>query len=90
LKHLGCTALSLGDCGEYEVTQELGVVILEDSGLDRHRTYGAPAIGGYLDHAAAGRRFDGTVGQLALELLQATLHLLPELKELLKVCHAIG
>ena len=31
---------------------------------------------------------DGTVSQLRLELLQPALHLLAQLKELLKICHA--
>ena len=29
-------------------------------------------------------------GQLGLQLLQPALHLLAELKQLLKICHAIG
>ena len=54
---------------------------------DRH---GAAAVGGDPHHPAAGRRLDRPAGELGLELLQPALHLLAELKELLKICHAIG
>ena len=52
--------------------------------------HGAAAIGGDPHHAPARRGLDRATGELGLELLQPALHLLAELKELLKICHAIG
>jgi hypothetical protein len=90
LKHLGGPALGLSYRGQHQLTEELGVVVLEDSGIDCYRPHGAPAISGDLYHATAGGRFNGTGGQLRLELLKAALHLLAQLKQLLEICHAIG
>ena len=58
------------------------------AGIDRDRADGAAAVGGDPDHAAAGGGLDGPAGQLGLKLLKPALHLLAELKELLKICHA--
>ena len=73
----------------HEIAEELGVVALEDGRIDDHRVHHAAAIGGDAHHAAAGRGLDRPAGELGLQLLQPALHLLAELKELLKVCHAL-
>jgi hypothetical protein len=90
LKHLGRAPLGLGHCREYQVAQELGIVILEYGGVDKDGTHRPAAVGGHLDHAPAGRGLNGAGCQLRLQLLQPALNLLTQLKELLKVCHAIG
>jgi hypothetical protein len=89
LQHLGSPALSLRYRSQHEITEELGIVILEYPGIDPHCADCATSIRRHLDHAAAGRGFNGSAGQFGLELLQPALHLLAELKELLKICHAI-
>jgi hypothetical protein len=48
----------------------------------------ASAVGGHLDQAASRGGFDGSARQLGLQLLQPALHLLAELKKLLKIRHA--
>ena len=90
LQEVGRAPLRLGDRGRHQIAQKLGVVPREDGRIDHHRAHGAPAIGRDPDHAAARGGLDGTAGELGLELLQPALHLLAELKELLKVRHAIG
>ena len=50
---------------------------------------GAAPVGRDPHQAAARRRLDGPAGQLGLKLLKPALHLLAELKELLKICHAV-
>jgi len=90
LKHLGCTPLSLGDSGEYQLAQEICVTFLEYRGIDNYCSNGAAAISGHLHHASASRGLDGAGCQLRLELLEPTLYLLSQLKKLLKICHAIG
>ena len=65
-------------------------MILKYGRIDPHCAYCATAVGGDLHHTAARGGFDGTVCQLGLKLLQPALHLLAQLKELLKICHAIG
>ena len=61
----------------------------EDGRVDHDRADRAAAVGRDPHHAAARRGLDGPTGQLGLQLLQPALHLLAELKELLKICHAI-
>jgi hypothetical protein len=90
LEHFGRSPLGLGHGSEDQIAQELGVMILEDRRIDSNRPDGAPAVSGDFDHAAAGGGLDGATGQFALQLLQASLDLLTKLKELLKICHAIG
>jgi hypothetical protein len=90
LEHLRRSALSLSHRRQDEVTEELGVPILENRGIDPDSPDGAPAVGGYLHHASTGRGFDGPVGQFGLQLLKPALYLLAKLKELLKICHAFG
>jgi hypothetical protein len=65
-------------------------VVLEDRRVDPDRADSAAPVRGDLDHTAARRGFDGPIGQLGLELLEPALHLLAQLKQLLKICHAIG
>jgi hypothetical protein len=77
LKHLSRATLSLSYRGEHQLAQKLGVAVLEYLGIYGHGTDSAAAVGGHLHHAAAGGRFDGTRGQLSLELLKPALHLLP-------------
>jgi hypothetical protein len=55
--------------------------------VDHDRVDGPAAVRRHFDQPGTGTRFDGPGGQLGLELLQSALHLLPELKELLKICH---
>jgi hypothetical protein len=90
LKHFRRPALSLGHGGKHQLAQEFGIAVREDSGVDRDGAHGATAISGDLDHATSGRRFDGTRSQLRLKLLKPALHLLAQLEQLLKICHAIG
>jgi hypothetical protein len=90
VEHLGRATLSLGYRGEHQITEEIGVVVLEDDWIDRDRSDGTAAISGHLHHSAAGGGLDGASGQLRLQLLQPALHLLSQLKELLKIRHAIG
>ena len=90
LKHLSRAALCLRHRGEYQLAQKFGVVVLEDVGIDRHGPNGTAAVGGDLYHSAAGGGFDRTRSQLSLELLKPALHLLSQLEQLLKICHAIG
>jgi len=89
LEHLGRTTLGLGYRGEHQVAQEIGVMVLKDRRINRDPPHGAAAIGGHPDHATTGRGLDGAVGQFGLQLLQPALNLLPKLKELLEICHAI-
>ena len=90
LEHLRCPALRLRHGCQDEVTEELGITILKDCGINPDSPDGSPAVGGYPPHAATRRGFDGPVGQLGLQLLKPALHLLAKLKKLLKICHAIG
>jgi hypothetical protein len=90
LKHLSGTTLRFGHCGEYQFPEKLGVVVLEHCGIDRNGTHGTAAVGRHLHHPSAGGGLDRTGGELGLELLQTALHLLPQLEQLLKICHAIG
>ncbi len=93
LAHLGLQqirgpALRFGDGGKHEVAQEFGVVPGEHGRVDDDRAHGAAAVGLDLDQAGARGGLDGTARQLGLQLLQPTLHLLAELKELLQIRHA--
>jgi len=81
-------ALRLRHGGQDQVAQKLRVVLLEHGGVDLDRADHAAAVGGHPDQAAAGGRLDGPTGQLRLQLLKPALHLLAELKELLKIRHA--
>jgi hypothetical protein len=65
-------------------------MILKDGRIDPHCAYCATAVRGDPHHAAARGGLDGPVGQLGLKLLQPALHLLAQLKKLLKICHALG
>jgi hypothetical protein len=90
LEHLRCPALGFSHRGQDQVTEELGITILKDRGIDPDSPDGATAIGSNLHHATTRRGLDGSVGQLGLQLLKPALYLLAELKKLLKICHAVG
>jgi hypothetical protein len=90
LEHLSGPTLRFGHCGEYQFPEKLGVVVLEHCGIDCNRSHRATAIGRDFHHPSTRGRLDRTGGELGLELLQTALHLLAQLKQLLKICHAIG
>ena len=90
LQQVGRAPLRLGHRGQHQIAEELGVVALEHGGIDDDRAHRAAAVGRDADHAAARRGLDRAAGELGLQLLQPALHLLAELKELLKICHALG
>jgi hypothetical protein len=90
LKHFSRTPLGLGDGRKHQVAQELRVAVLKNAGINPDGADCSSPIGGDLYHAATGRSLDRARCQLRLELLQTTLDLLAKLKELLKICHAIG
>src|SRR5215203_5299413 len=53
LKHLGCTPMSLGDSGKYQLAQELCVTFLEYRGIDNYFANSAAAISVHLHHSSA-------------------------------------
>jgi hypothetical protein len=90
LEHLSGATLRFGHCGEHQFPEELGVMIPEHCGIDRNCAHGAAAVGRDFHHPSTRGGLDRTGGELGLELLQPALHLLPQLEQLLKICHAIG
>jgi hypothetical protein len=88
LQHLGGTALGFGHRSQDQITEELGVMGLENGGIDPDVTDSPASIGRHPDHTTPGRGLDGAACELGLELLQPALHLLAKLEELLKICHA--
>jgi hypothetical protein len=90
LKHLRRAPLGLSHSGEYELTQKFGVTVLEDLWVYGHGADRAATIRRDFYHATAGGRFNGSRSELSLELLKPALHLLPQLEQLLEICHAIG
>jgi hypothetical protein len=89
LQHFSGATLRFGYCCEYQFTEKLGVVVLKHCGIDRNGAYGAASVRRDFHHPPTRGGFDGTGGELGLELLQTALHLLAKLKQLLKICHAI-
>jgi hypothetical protein len=89
LQHLSGATLRFGHCGEHQFPEKLGIVVLEHCGIDRNRAHGAATIGRDFDHPTTCGSLDRTGSELGLELLQTALHLLAQLKQLLKICHAI-
>jgi hypothetical protein len=90
LEQLGSPPLGLGHGGKDQVTEELRITAGEHGRVDHYRVDRAPSVRGHLDQAATGRGLDDPARQLGMQLLQPALHLLAELKELLKIRHAFG
>jgi hypothetical protein len=90
LEHLSGATLRFGHCREYQFPEKLGVMVLKHCGIDRDRAHCAAAVSRDFHHPSPRGGLDRTGGELGLELLQTALHLLAQLKQLLKICHAIG
>jgi hypothetical protein len=90
LQHLSGATLRFGHCCEYQFPEKLGVMVLEHCGINRNRAHGTAPIRRDFHHPTTRGGLDRTGSELGLELLQTALHLLAQLKQLLKICHAIG
>jgi len=81
--------LRLGDGGENQLGKKIGIAALERLRIDDDLAHDSSPICLYPNETTARSRFDETVGQFGLQLLQSTLDLLTQLEQLIEIGHGL-
>ncbi len=81
--------LRLSDGRQHEIGEEVGISIVKDLGVDAQAAEVPSPIDRDSHQIGPGARFDHPVAKLGLQLLQPTLHVLPQLKKVLNISHWI-
>jgi hypothetical protein len=89
LDEVSRTALCLRDGRQHQIGEEVGIPIVKDFGGNVQAAEDPSPIHGDTHQIGPGACLDHAVAQFGLQLLQPTLHVLPQLKEVLKISHWI-